>query len=94
MARINCTKCGQSWDTTDTGANYFFASATTYSKGDMASPKDISDAAEDMTACPKDTTAPLLAATEALGGGDVKTTGRQKYLRETASSGGAEATHR
>jgi len=48
---------------------YYFASTTTFSKGDYASPEDISTAGEEMTFCPK---CPIKGIDNSMGGGDQK----------------------
>ena len=55
MSRLTCTRCGSSWDSTDSRSLQFFQTSETYSRNDYVSPSDIAalDPAEDITFCPK-----------------------------------------
>lgn len=97
MANMTCQGCGTLWQSTDTGANYFFASdGGTYSRGDYASPSLINAEAEDISYCPACTQVPpgpLKRVTELMGGGETQIKTREGWPAERVSKGSADVIH-
>lgn len=66
-----CSNCGAQYSTLDTNTGYYFASTTTYSIGDYASPEAIALAGEEITHCGK---CPLPNLDAAMRDGDNRAT--------------------
>jgi hypothetical protein len=86
---IYCQHCGAAWQKASRQVSYYFESIT-YPIGSLHSPKDISDAGEEITFCPMCFDRTLEIVERSMQQGDDRTVASSD---ERASTGDADVVH-